>query len=46
MFIFGRPVEVARDADKATMEQKRQELEDIMREITERADRYWEAAGR
>jgi len=34
-------VTVPRDSDKETMEEKRRELEAVMREITERADRYW-----
>jgi len=40
--IFGRPVHVQRDADKDAIEEKRMELETEMREITDRADRYWD----
>jgi hypothetical protein len=40
--VFGPPVTVHSDADKDEMERKRAELERIMREITERADHYWD----
>ena len=33
---------VSRDADNDVMEQKRQELEDSLRDITEQADNWWD----
>ncbi len=43
MYVFGEPVAVPRDADRDVMEEKRALLERIMRDITERADHYWDA---
>lgn len=42
MYVFGPAVVVPRDADKDVMELKRAEVERIMREITDRADHYWD----
>ncbi|MBI3812212.1 MAG: hypothetical protein HY283_08420 [Nitrospirae bacterium] len=42
VFIWGDPVRVSKDADRAGLEQKRNELEHQLRTLTEKADRYWE----
>ncbi|HEY5595425.1 MAG TPA: hypothetical protein VIL61_09795 [Nitrospiria bacterium] len=42
VFIWGDPVWVQRDADRALLECKRIEFEQQLRTITEKADRYWE----
>lgn len=41
VFIYGDPVEVARDSTAEVLEAKRQEIEDVLNEITERADTYF-----
>ena len=41
VFIWGDPVYVDKNADKAEIEKKRQEVEKIMLDITEKADNYF-----
>jgi len=42
VFIWGEPVEVDQDGDRAHLEEKRVLLENRLNELTERADRYFE----
>jgi lysophospholipid acyltransferase (LPLAT)-like uncharacterized protein len=42
VFVWGDPIRVPKDADRAVLESKRNELEQQLRNITERADHYWE----
>ncbi len=42
VFIWGDPIRVPKDADRAVLENKRNELEQKLRTITERADQDWE----
>jgi lysophospholipid acyltransferase (LPLAT)-like uncharacterized protein len=42
VFMWGDPIRVANDADRAVLESKRKELEQQLRTITEKADHYWE----
>lgn len=42
VFVWGDPIWVPEDADRATLERKRKELEDRLQAITERADRFWD----
>lgn len=42
VIIYGPDVVVPRDADADTMEAKRVELETVMRDITSRADAWWD----
>ncbi|MEK7448953.1 MAG: lysophospholipid acyltransferase family protein [Planctomycetota bacterium] len=39
--ILGKPIMVSPEADEKMMEQKRQELENVIRKITEQADNYF-----
>jgi lysophospholipid acyltransferase (LPLAT)-like uncharacterized protein len=41
VFIFGDPIWVAQEEDRASMEEKRQLLEDRLNQITAEADRYF-----
>ncbi len=41
VFVFGEPVHVPRDIDEGIFKEKRQLLERRLREITDRADRYF-----
>jgi len=42
VFIWGEPIRVAEDADRAGLERQRESLEQQLRTITERADHYWD----
>lgn len=44
VFIWGDPIRVPKDADRAVLENKRNELEQKLRTITERADQDWESS--
>ena len=41
VFIWGEPIEVAQDGDRAHLEEKRILLENRLKELTERADHYF-----
>ena len=42
VYVWGEPVRVPRDADRAVLESKRRELESRLRTVNEQAELFWE----